>query len=1294
MHPCRHNENQLESVTFQSSVCALIQAKKEFINVNCSEELVDRYKAQKLFLFSEKTGDLLEFLSFDDVGKILIKPLEEIFFVGNRPNDCKSHSNAKDTHLKKGGESDEYFEFKFDNGSGSFIPNGEESIWIQECGKPEKFKYKTHINSSLFVLDVYKKSLIEVYENDFNRRILPCFEYKSWKIKFIGNRNQAKEIINQMRSKVSNKQQQNFNRESNFKAEGIINTLNAVKDNFTDFLGGMSTIFEAITCLGKTKRVVNEKYTSFMDRIRTPLASSEIVPLLEKYGVGLLKILISVLSFISAGFSVLHLSRLVLEIYCLFSDSISWQSESLETVLVAGISSILPSSLSAIIKKMTLLTNKKLFDDSNFIFDFFTTISQLMKNLISFLPEKIQTHMSFLLDLFGLSEFLYIQRAKNIICEFHKDRHIMLVDDFRTRVKKLEEEFKAIDLKKFFARNKPLQDICSEFTRIFKGVVSYEQTSRPEPCCFVFQGPPGCRKSVTVTRLISVLGLTHYAHLIKGAEDGKDHYDSYNNEDIFNMDDIGQMSKSQWRFLINWVSAMKLPLECAEASLKGTKYFNSDLIFLTTNCFTNLQGFTAKDCIETPEALWRRGYVFDFEEVRGVGPDMKGIIKFKYYDIVTKQFVNDFPEDFKKFLVNEEEDLLPSCDTENQTDLLVWLSTVVMGFKKMKKSQYSNNSLRSEDIEFIRLNNPFHAQVEEEELPCINNLNMEFIVKQEVLVESYFDYMLGICKDLFADFLSILPNFAITNFDFKKEVGIISVAMFLGILVTSLVYHVKNFVKEGGMVSLNTVENVKNIADNFDSLDFKMMHSLLPKISSQMFEIDMTYVEKGVVHVIKCHSLISGRKILVPYHLVLDRVMQITIYGDRNKNYRIVDHSPVSVVYVNIDNDVAVVSLSDGYPSPFPKLASCFQPCYDQVVGIVFPEKIIKLEGILLDINSVGPIVYPIGTINNKIEDPVAYKDLHFAGMCGTLLVTSQGMLVGMHVAGHDSKSIGASLKWSRKCREDLFDVFSSVDNGLKITAPISKKVYENCSALKIDTDLNVYVPKNSNFIKTGLHDVFENTRKPANLSVYGSHTVKDVSKSSRCEIGPVDHEELDFAGKVLDLYFENFDDLSEKEIVKGDDMLAPINKKSSNGIFPIKGKKECFDFDEGVFKEDFRVLYDDFEKRMETGDVEVKHIAWFETLKDELRNNEKKDPRSYRVSPVTMQVLTKKCFGKMVKKIVKDRWFNEIMIGINPFSEWPQLYNRMQGGRCWGGDIGKYDKCMRVQVQIKVAETILKYYK
>jgi hypothetical protein len=498
--------------------------------------------------------------------------------------------------------------------------------------------------------------------------------------------------------------------------------------------------------------------------------------------------------------------------------------------------------------------------------------------------------------------------------------------------------------------------------------------------------------------------------------------------------------------------------------------------------------------------------------------------------------------------------------------------------------------------------------------------------------------------------------------------------------------------EEGGFLTVNKNPG-NNLVDKFEELDLTKSHSLISKVSSQLFEVDITFTENGYNKIVACHGLVSGRKILVPYHLVLERDMQVVIYQSRVKNYRIIDHSPVTVVYKNKENDVAILSLSDGYPSPFKKLSSCFVENQDQVVGLVFPKKVIKLEGILTT-NNDSPIIYPIGITNNVIQDPLLYKGLHFAGMCGVLLVTQQGFIAGMHVAGNCSDNVGASLRWSKTCKKELHDILNSDDNGLKLNVEISTKEYNDCSGLKIQTDLNVYVPKNSNFVKSPLFDVFENTRKPANLSVYGDHTVKDCAKPSRTTIGPVDNEELVFASKVLDLYFEEYDDLTEYEIVKGDEMLAAINKKSSNGIFPIKGKEDCFDFVKGEFKQPFKELYESFEARMSTGNIEITDIAWFETLKDELRNNEKVEPRSFRVSPVTMQVLTKKCFGKMVKKIVKERWFNEIMIGINPFKEWHKLYERMDGGMAWGGDVGKYDKNMRVQVQLMVAEVLLKYYK
>jgi len=172
--------------------------------------------------------------------------------------------------------------------------------------------------------------------------------------------------------------------------------------------------------------------------------------------------------------------------------------------------------------------------------------------------------------------------------------------------------------------------------------------------------------------------------------------------------------------------------------------------------------------------------------------------------------------------------------------------------------------------------------------------------------------------------------------------------------------------------------------DSFEELNLVGLHSMLPKITTQMFEIDMVFTEYGLDKRVSCHGLISGRRIVVPYHLVLDRRLQVTVYKDRKDNHRIIDHSPVELIYKNVENDVAIVSLSDGYPSPFPKLASCFQPFNrDPAIGLVFPNKIIKLEGIITNPSQYGPIVYPIGEYNNKILDPITYKGLHYPGMCG-----------------------------------------------------------------------------------------------------------------------------------------------------------------------------------------------------------------------------------------------------------------------------------------------------------------------
>jgi hypothetical protein len=1122
-------------------------------------------------------------------------------------------------------------------------------------------------------VDVYKKEVTRICKNDFSRRDNACLVFKGFLVKYKGKRADARAMLC------------NNWKQFNFQQEGLKETLKKAKDQFGDFCDGLNAIFSTIVKVGQTRQFVNAAYDDLINNYVQPINDSSIVDLLKAYGFKFIKLLASIYNLYKEGQNnLLDYAMVCISLLDILTPGgiPSFKKESLDTLLLAGVSAMLPSQIFGILKKLHTLTGRKVLDDSSILLDFLSSVSSLLESVIGFLPDTLSVYLRKLLAIFGLSEYIYIQKAKNLMEIWEHDKKIMLNTDFRSKVKKLTEEIKALDLKKFFHRSKPLGDLASDFERLAKSVKSYEETSRTEPCCFIFEGPAGCRKSVMMNKVVASLGLSHYAHIVKCSEDGKDWYDSYNNETVFYMDDVGQMGKSQWRNLINWVSSVKLPLDCAEAKLKDTKYFNSDIILLTTNNFKDLQGFTSKDCIETPEALWRRGLVFDFSQVQGQGSNIIGTASFKYYDLKQKNFVLGFPEDFLEFLREKEVILDPVHCVQTQNDFIVWLNTIILGIKQMKQNQMNNNTLEPTDIEMIRVNNPFSAQV----------IKTTFKVAKDSLnsLISNFGEYANFCLEIASEYMIDALRMLQTNSALAMA-GLALSTLFVGFLFKFK----QSFESEGNIQTNIATKTNSELLDSFTKIDLENAHSLLPKVASQMHEISVTYQEKEEIIRASCHGLVSERLILLPYHLIADRTVQITIYkGSKEFNHRLVDHSPVEVKYINVVNDVAVVSLSEGFPTPFPKLANCFKPVNDKVIGLVFPNKILKLEGIIRQAPA-QPLIYPITDyLNNEIKDPLVYKGLHYNGMCGTVLISDKGHIKGMHVAGSDDLDLGASLYWSESCRNDLFEVFSLQDKGLKIQAPISDRILENTSGIKLDTGLAMFTPKNSNFVKSPLYDLFENTRKPANLSVYGPHTVKDIAKAARTPIGYVIEDELEFAADVISQYFEDFDNLTEKEIVLGDELLARVNKKSSNGIFPIKTKEECFDYESGTMKPEFKQIYEEFEKKMATGDVSPSDIAWFETGKDELRNNEKKEPRTFRVSPVTMQVLTKKCFGNMVKKIVTDRWFNEIMIGINPFTEWKQLYAAINHGREWGGDIGKYDKNMRVQVQLMVAKVILSFYK
>jgi hypothetical protein len=280
---------------------------------------------------------------------------------------------------------------------------------------------------------------------------------------------------------------------------------------------------------------------------------------------------------------------LVLDIYGLYENVSDWKAQGIESAVLAGISCFLPDVFVNFLKRMQLFTSAKFFDDTSLYYSIVTGLYDMINwvcDKIKFGKEIKEFFLKFFQILHISPSHLVIRDIEKIIECFNKDKKYLMDESNRQRVKALKERIVSNkEIVEWVRRSKVLQDLLSQFERVVKVSLTYNSQGREEPSCYVFEGPPGCRKSVIVNKVIELLNEPCYCHLVKSVSDGKDWYDNYNNEEIFYMDDVGQQGISQWRTIINMVSSVKMPLECADASLKDTKFFNSNKIIVTTKCF-------------------------------------------------------------------------------------------------------------------------------------------------------------------------------------------------------------------------------------------------------------------------------------------------------------------------------------------------------------------------------------------------------------------------------------------------------------------------------------------------------------------------------------------------------------------------------------------------------------------------------------------------------------------------------------------------------------------------------------
>jgi len=1002
-----------------------------------------------------------------------------------------------------------------------------------------------------------------------------------------------------------------------------------------------------------------------------------------------------------------------------------WFGQSGDALLFSAFSMLFPKEIMEILKRMSMFSNTKIFDECDTLVKVIACVSDLLSKLIVFckLDKYIDVNKVFFMGS-TISAMNALNKARDFLEKWQKNKNVVLEfryrEDIATHYK--DNILGNIALVEWCQKSKGANSILKDFERLVKIVNAYDSQSKVEPNCFVFEGKPGTMKSVTMLKVIQLLNKTTYTHLVKSIKDGKDFYDGYNNEEIYVQDDVGQQGVSQWRTIINLVSAVKTPLDCASAELKDTKFFSSKNILVTTNCFMNIQGLTSQDCISDIAALWRRGYVFKFNVIRR-GELVKGIVDFYHYSLDKQKFVNQFTPEF-----SDEYGLNASFEVEytqeSNDNLLIWIANIISIYTRMKEDNHHFTEMDMDKLNTLRERLIFNAQGGGQSSPVDPDIKnamqvydgdpnayryynrRKYLTAIELLVQVLTYYgrkAKKYLKELFVaiytgEAQSISQAIGVMLFYYAVMFGTLTAVQKCASKVVLYKVHdnVKNMDDQNRLEFLRYYYGQGSVSVQLKSLieenkvDVSSVHTSVNKVFKSVFECDV-YSSLGIA---KNVCTISGRTILLPAHITEDEKVYIVVYKSRELNHREIDHVQIVLQKIHYEEDLGVWYLPSTFPSTYPTIKNQFNyTSDDQITYLVHPLGIINLMAKNLSTVNDG-FVYKIriaGREGKIVPGDVTY-DIQADELCGSLLVTKNGVIRGHHVAGCVERGSGAGKVWKTRTIDDIVHYLSA--SFLKIETDVSGKLIEDFSGVKLNCDLHSSVQHKSNFVPSELHGVFPVTRFPANLHKFGTHTVKDVSKASRIPVAPCAREEIEFGKEVVDLILEDFQDISMTEVICGNDLLAGMNKKSSNGICDFKNKDECFDWENKCMLPKFANALEEYTKRICSDSISVRDLAWVETLKDEIRNQEKDTPRSFRISNVYIQVLTKKLFGEMVSNIVSNRQFNNIMIGVNPSREWPRLYDTLKQGAVWAGDIGKYDKKMLPQVQGAVNEVIMKHYK
>lgn len=1062
---------------------------------------------------------------------------------------------------------------------------------------------------------------------------------------------------------------------------------------------------------------------------------------------------LSMLKFITRIYSaIMRLNDFKCRTNTMFSQSLTnLELTSVDSILLMIACYGLPDNIMKSVKQISLFTNKKLLDSPNIIMDmvqqFLEVIFDMLKWLKTSLDLKIVT---VLIDLFSrpLNFIKGIKLTKvlsKLTVDFHRDNQIIFDPAVRVLIK---ETYAAIKVNAYIQTllvNPAYKLYLQQYTTLGfmnKLASNFEASARKEPVCIVFEGKAGCGKSTIMNKVVDYLtkkAFSVYNHTCPTVDAGKDFYDDYQSQDVFVMDDVGQQGTSQWRQIINFVSPVKFPLDCASADLKNTKFFDSKLLLVTTNHFSDLRGFTKSDCIAEPEALFRRCHVLNFDNCAFQNGVMQGKIKYKKYDFTNRIWTTSF-------IGPQADCTLPNeCDLQSTNNTVGWIYSLIKVFLKKQDDMFKNNVLSQDDEREI--DDVVNGLIPNE----VNNDNDAFF--DPIQVQSCFSFLSDLTEDsisLFQEYFSFIKLQFIdktlniyeklrSHFDKEDMMGSILSGVLQGLgstLITYAINKVFNYLvgdKEISDLSSNSYreESVhlwkktqgeyihrtiprKIFNSTCDTLDDIVsgpmdLNTRISSLRSRMRVIELISTT-GFKNI--SQGIISGRRLIVQCHSYASTSGVANIYKDWQcftNNSLECNNIPFKVIKEWPEYDMAVIEIQltipiyrDATHTLFSKELESENQLRPHHLYFINAELAVSLDNNFTVNEDSFQVQNPM---INKCYTVLAGSGVNYsitaAGLCGSLLVDSEIGLCGLHVAGNANEGFAFILP-KRILKELKTLLVYTNSRHLEIKENDAK----DYSGLKLFNDI---YPSKQPLSKTSLNkselyndlasEVEEHGEKlPPNFSSFGSKTLERIAEKSLKPIPHIDPEAIEFAKDCIRQYMVPFGDLTDKETIMGitEEELSSLNKGSVNGFGYARNKEDYLDFKNGEITTAFKDILDSFVTKCKEDSLDISDLLFYEAFKDELRLKEKVDkPRSFRVAPLHHTFMTKKCLGKIFSHCKKNRWKNQMMIGINPYKEWNRLYKRLK--KChinFDGDFGNWDGGAPAQVQDAVSEVIFEFYK